>query len=176
MGSKILLAVFSLLLAVSISSGQRRPGTAPASSPRGGGTELSDLLRQLISELQQLRIELLEQRLQQQQGGISRLEEEIRQARAEAEGLNDQDRALASEIAELDEQIAQSGGVERVELEGSKARLAASGPEKTRARKSASARREAELSDRLQQEQSLRVQLLERVRRLAAESGEPARH
>jgi hypothetical protein len=124
--------------------------------------ELRALLKQLVTELAQLRAELRQQRLDQHEIMISRLENDLRQLQLEKKNLEEQERGQVVEIAEFDEQLEQTDidPAERAALEAAKAKTMTATPERLRTEKVTVVAHEQEIQERLLRERQLRQALL----------------
>jgi chromosome segregation ATPase len=75
--------------------------SAIAQSPGGETQPPNELTRQLLLEVKNLRLELLQQRVEFQQWKLNQIERELQLARAEQERLDEEGREIARELAAI---------------------------------------------------------------------------
>jgi chromosome segregation ATPase len=151
--------------------------TALALGPVAGaelGAQSADqpALREVISELRKLRLELLEQRVESQEANILQLERELQQVRADQQRLEQQEREQADALAQLEQRLSETSltAEDRHELEANRAGVISRGD--GGAAKSSLDQRRAHVEQRLEQARQQLQKLLEKARQLSVEIGE----
>jgi DNA repair exonuclease SbcCD ATPase subunit len=130
------------------------------------------LLQRLAAEVRKLRSELLEQRLESQELRITLLKNELEQARATQQQLEEQERTISQEVAEVEKQLGQASLMvaDREQLEATKAELVG-GLERLRVEQQKLAERKTQLLELLERAEQRRQELLEQARKFAAGIG-----
>lgn len=151
--------------------------TALAPGPVAGvelGAQSADqpALREVISQLRKLRLELLEQRVESQEGNILQLERELLQVRADQQRLEQQDREQADALAQLEQRLSDGSltAEDRHELEVNRAGVISKGD--GGAARSSLDQRRAHVEQRLEQARQQLQKLIEKARQLSVEIGE----
>jgi chromosome segregation ATPase len=152
--------------------------TALAPGPVAGadlGAQSADqpALKEMINQLRKLRLELLEQRVENQEGNILQLERELQQVGADQQRLEQQEREQAEALAQLEQRLseAQLTPEDRHELEATTRAAVIARGDRGAARSSLDQRR-AQVQQQLEQARQQRQKLLEKARQLSVEIGE----
>jgi hypothetical protein len=124
------------------------------------------LLNKISAELQQLRLEVIQQAIEFQNWKIKRLEREIPSIQSERQRLVAQEEAISQLIAELEknegiEKALQEGKI--TDLEALKATIPDDELKELSNRRSLITQREIELTDRLEQERKLLQELIRKA-------------
>lgn len=143
-----------------------RPGNVSSAAFNHQAEELTAIVKQLSAEVKALKFELRNLQLDFLQGKVMQLERELQQAQAERRRLEAQESAFNEELAALDKHLNQSTlpAEERKDVKANKAELSGSGMETLRVEQQNAAQQEAELNQRLEQEQK-------RLREIAKAAG-----
>jgi hypothetical protein len=153
-----------ILLAVT----NRQPSFAQTATPippkqaeTDSSQNVSAWLQYIALELKKLRLELIEERCDAQQGRLSSLERELQLIRDQQREIEEEQNAELREPTEIDSQLAQPGisKEQREELEARKADLLGAEPSRYAASRLALAKREDEARQRVAVEQQ-RMQVL----------------
>lgn len=120
-----------------------------------------DPITALQSEIRQLRLELIQQRMEFQQWKIAQLEAVLKTAKEEREAMEAEERAIHQSLTEVTTSEGDESARFRTELTETSLR-------KLQIRQTASQQREADLQQKLAQEQTILQELSERARRLSA--------
>lgn len=129
------------------------------------------LLKQLIRELRELKLEVLKQRIENQTIKIAQLERELQRTRGEQQRLEEQAHSLNLTVAEVDKQLTISvTEAERAELETARTELSGRALGKLQTRQQAIAQQESELNKQLNQEQQRLSQLQREAKKLGTEN------
>jgi len=120
-----------------------------------------DPITALQSEIRQLRLELIQQRMEFQQWKIAQLEAVLKVAKEEREAMEAEERAIHQSLTEVTTSEGDESARFRTELTETSLR-------KLQIRQTASQQREADLQQKLAQEQTILQELSERARRLSA--------
>jgi chromosome segregation ATPase len=146
------------------------PGTV-AAADLGAQSADQPALKEVINQLRMLRLELLEQRVESQEGYILQLERELQQVRADQQTLEQQEREHADAVARLEQRLSDSSLPEdRYEVEAARAGLIARGDKG--AAKSSLNQRRAQVQQQLEQARQQRQKLLEKAKQLSLEIGD----
>jgi hypothetical protein len=164
--------ILSLLLAVIAQQtclAQAAKPIAPKPATPSESQNLSGWLQYIALELKKIRLELIQERYEKQQTGLSDLERELQLIRDQQREIEEEQNAEAREPVEIDSQLAQPGisKEQREELEARKADLLSAGLSRFAGPRSALAQREAQVRERIAGEQ-------ERIQRLARQAQDPA--
>jgi len=135
---------------------------AQAQTPNPSAENQAALLNKISAELQQLRLEVIQQAIEFQNWKIKRLEREIPSIQSERQRLVAQEEAISQLIAELEK----NSGIEKALQEGKitdpeafKASIPEDELKELSGRRHLIAQREIELTDRLEQERKLLQEL-----------------
>ncbi|MBL8203595.1 MAG: hypothetical protein JNM09_05140 [Blastocatellia bacterium] len=120
-----------------------------------------DPITALQSEIRQLRLELIQQRMEFQQWKIAQLEAVLKAAKEEREAMEAEERAIHQSLTEVTTSEGDESARFRTELTETSLR-------KLQIRQTASQQRESDLQQKLAQEQTILQELSERARRLSA--------
>jgi len=134
---------------------------APKPAAPGESQNVPAWLHYIALELKKIRLELIEERSEKRQAGLSDLEHELQLIRDQQREIEEEQSAEAREPTEIDSQLAQPGisKEQREELEARKADLLAAGPSRFTGPRAALAQREAQARERIAAEQQ-RIQIL----------------
>jgi hypothetical protein len=162
--SRLHVIIPSILLAVIVQQtclAQPADTIAPKAAATSESQNLSAWLQYITLELKKIRLELLEERYQKQQTGLSQLERELQLIRDQQREIEEEQNAEGREPIEIDSQLAQPGisKEQREELEARKADLLAGGSSRFAGPRSALSQREAQARELITIEQQ-RIQLL----------------
>jgi chromosome segregation ATPase len=126
---------------------------------------LTTLVGQLSAEVKTLKRELTLLQIESQQGKVTRLERELKQARRERQQMEQAEKEFNDEIARLDARLSQSVSPDELaDLNAERAAVTIQSPDKIAAKRQQFEEREAELSERLQHEQERLQELLKSIR------------
>jgi hypothetical protein len=127
-------------------------------------------LHAILAEVRNLRIELLQERLERTELRIADVQQKLRAAEAERNQASREQQVHAQEVVEVQQRLAQPslGDAERAELEAYGTQLTTSAAAKLAEHISSVARRETNLHSQLEREQRVRHQLLESLRSVGA--------
>lgn len=174
---KITLCLLTLMAMAGLTQAQTAPlsrnsatSTKVASGLVSPDSESATIdLKQVLLELKALRLEVLQERVEHQETKIALLERELQQTQVEQQRLGTYENSLYLEIAEVDKDLAQSTSVEgRTELENTRIELTGNRMNRLRGKRQASTQREAELTERLRQEQQQLQELQKKAEKLRA--------
>lgn len=161
--SVIAIIAFYLLTFVAGTAQAQKPDAAnPARTASTSNTDAekqAELNRQLISEIKQLRLDLLQQRIEFQQWKLRQIERELQAAQAEQQGLAMEERAMQHVLAELGNASNAPGEIEYLKNE-----MTGSRTEKLRARQQPVNQCVAELTVQLSREETQLRQLIEQMK------------
>jgi hypothetical protein len=141
---------------------------AQAQTPHQSADGQAALLKQLTAELQQLRMEVIQQAIEFQNWKIKQLERELLPIRNERQRLGEQEQAIRQLTAEID---AQAGGASSVPEGGisEQQTIKAVYPEKElkdlSTKQQLITEREAELTQQLEQEQNRLQEFIKKTRK-----------
>jgi predicted nuclease with TOPRIM domain len=136
-----------------------------------------DLVRCLIeltAEVRNLRLELLEQRLERQDQTITLLQNQVDNIRADQRRLEEQERSTARELAELNHRLSQPdiNQEERTQLEHLRTMAMTTGAEHLAAKRASASQEEIKVRELLAREQRRRQTLLDTAQQLRGSSGQ----
>ena len=127
--------------------------TAQAPAPSAPGPRTTEE-GELLQEIRKLRLDLLETRIDLKTEAVTLLEQTLAQVRAESARLQDEERAVAEQIRQLDAHLVsmESAPGEKTQIELMRGLITGGEVEKTRAARAAQLRaEEARIHDRLRQ-------------------------
>ena len=135
--------------------------------------ELTERLAALTAEVRTLRLELLEQRLAQQDQNISWLQDRRQKLQTDRRALDEREQSTLRELNELNQRLSQPGldPAERTQLEALRTTAVTSGIADIAAERSFIAQEEAKIDEQLQREERRRRALLDTAERLRATPG-----
>jgi hypothetical protein len=132
------------------------------------------LMHSLVTELRQLRLELLQERLERHSASIVRLEEQLANVRTTQQRLEQEERAQQDEVQQIDRRLAMAGAedADRAQAHASKTFLVTTGRDRLVAARQDAARRESGLQTQIgrerQRAQSVQNALLDLRSRVAS--------
>jgi hypothetical protein len=168
-GFVIIPILLLALIAQQTCLAQEASPIAPKPATASESQKLAGWLQYIALELKKIRLELIEERCEKQQTGLSNLERELQLIRDQQREMEEEQNAEVREPVEIDSQLAQPGlsKEQREELEARKADLLSAGPSRFAGARSALAQREAQVRDRIAGEQQRIQQLARQAQALA---------
>jgi chromosome segregation ATPase len=156
-----LLMTITLAVRAVAQSGHTSSSNSSSISHSTEDANLAAWVRQLSQEVKLLKLEVLKLQLELQQTKVAQLEHELQKTQAEKGKAETQEKELNHELAGLDERLSLPSlpPEEQAEISTIKAALLNQGPARLLAKQQQITQQEAELTDRLKQEQE-RLQVL----------------